>query len=306
MSNEQDEGAAMSSTDGHGHEHEAAQAQAAPVVVAVGRDGSAAAVRRGAHEALRRGRGLHLVHAVRVGTDPDRALQQALRLAEDELAGRGPVTGLATTGSVATVVSMLGDHAPVVVTGRHPHAATDPWQVTSTGAAIAAHVRAPVLSVPSWTGPAAGPVVVGLDLLGGGDDLLREAFEAARAGGGAVRLLAARWRPTRGSVSPGTQDADEADRGLADLLDRWGADFPDVVTEVDVTPAGAADALLEAARSASLLVLGRHEPWVPRGSFLGPVARSVLRAAPCPVLVAAPTTVHGARGRAGAAPLGVG
>lgn len=204
-------------------------ASTSPVVVAVGRDGSTPAVRRGAAEALRRGRGLHLVHATPVGAAARRggvaeddedacALAHARRVAEDEVDGRAPVTAVATGGSVATVVSMVGDHAPVVVTGRRPRPGTGPSSQTSAGAAIAAHVRAPVLSVPATADriPRGAPVVVGLDLLGGNEDLLREAFDAARAAGGAVRLVTARWRPER-LGAPGT---DDADRELAQLVER--------------------------------------------------------------------------------------
>ena len=41
-------------------------------------------------------------------------------------------------------------------------------------------------------------------------------------------------------------------------------------------------------RTSHLLVLGRHDPAIPIGSHLGPVARAVLRDAACPVLLADP------------------
>lgn len=291
---------------------------AAPVVVAVGADGSPAAVQRGVEEALRRGLGLHLVHATRAGADAGRALDRALRAARSGLGGRAPLTAGAGAGSVAAVVAMAGDRAPLVVTGRraHPvpdpgsHLVPDPSHTASATVAIAAHVRAPVLNVPAWTDAAVhgGPVVVGLDLLGAVEDPLREAVAAARASGAPVHLVSARSRPVRGSVSAAAaaSTGEEPDRQLADLLERWATEAPEVETELLVSPDGAAEALLAASRSASLVVLGRHEPWVPRGSLLGPVARSVLRSAPCPVLVAAPSVVHGTRARADRAPLGVG
>jgi nucleotide-binding universal stress UspA family protein len=50
----------------------------------------------------------------------------------------------------------------------------------------------------------------------------------------------------------------------------------------------AADALLEACRSASLLVVGRHRHTIPLGPHLGSVVRAVLRHATCPVMVVDP------------------
>jgi nucleotide-binding universal stress UspA family protein len=46
--------------------------------------------------------------------------------------------------------------------------------------------------------------------------------------------------------------------------------------------------LVECSADAELLVIGRHDPLVPIGSHIGPVARAVLREATCPVLLATP------------------
>jgi hypothetical protein len=51
----------------------------------------------------------------------------------------------------------------------------------------------------------------------------------------------------------------------------------------------AAEVLLEVGRTAELLVVGRHDPLVPVGSHIGPVARAVLQDATCPVLLANPS-----------------
>jgi nucleotide-binding universal stress UspA family protein len=59
-------------------------------------------------------------------------------------------------------------------------------------------------------------------------------------------------------------------------------------TDVQVVHGRAAEALVEASADAELLVIGRHDPLVPIGSHVGPVARAVLREATCPVLLASP------------------
>ena len=61
---------------------------------------------------------------------------------------------------------------------------------------------------------------------------------------------------------------------------------------VEARHAHAGDALIRAARTADVLVIGRHDPLVPVGSHLGPVARAVLRDATCPVLLADPRPRH--------------
>jgi nucleotide-binding universal stress UspA family protein len=62
--------------------------------------------------------------------------------------------------------------------------------------------------------------------------------------------------------------------------------------EVVVHPGRAVEAILAAAEGADLLVIGRHDPLVPYGSHIGPVARAVLREATCPVLLASPEASH--------------
>ena len=72
------------------------------------------------------------------------------------------------------------------------------------------------------------------------------------------------------------------------MLDSLGDEAADVPLELDARHTDATDALVEASRTSHLLVLGRHDPAIPIGSHLGPVARAVLRDAACPVLLADP------------------
>ena len=64
--------------------------------------------------------------------------------------------------------------------------------------------------------------------------------------------------------------------------------YPDVSVRTDITEGLAARVLLDHARAADMLVLGRtaHDPDVYRGA--GPVIRACLRSAPCPVVVTGP------------------
>ena len=63
---------------------------------------------------------------------------------------------------------------------------------------------------------------------------------------------------------------------------------PNGGTVVNATGTAAAEVLVESSADAQLLVIGRHDPLVPIGSHIGPVARAVLREATCPVLLATP------------------
>ncbi|SDD90607.1 universal stress protein [Nocardioides lianchengensis] len=254
-----------------------------PVVVAVGRSGSRAAVAHAAGEAVRRDRRLHLLHAT---TDPapDDVLTAARRYADAAVAGLVPVTAGTVPGSPTAVLTGPAVDAALLVVGRSSYAG-HPYVRTLTGVA-AARVPAPVLAVPDdWVRRTAGPrVVVGVDEGANGGEALVEAFAAARAGGAALTLLASWWRPARDPE----EVAAEVERATASLR-AW---HPDVPVDVRVVHGPAGEALIEASTDADLVVLGRHEPLLPGGSRLGPVARAVLRDARCPVLLSTPVDAH--------------
>jgi len=76
------------------------------------------------------------------------------------------------------------------------------------------------------------------------------------------------------------------------VVDELRADFGDVPVSIETQHGRPADSLVVASRTSVLVVVGRHDPLVPMGSHLGPVARTVLRAAECPVLLVAPSEKH--------------
>jgi len=130
-------------------------------------------------------------------------------------------------------------------------------------------------------------------------DVLATAVAAAQERHGRLTVLTAWWRPTGSTEGPLTQVDDSAwperlrtdlDRALAHL-----APDPGLPLELHIRNARPGDALIEASHGAQLLVLGRHDPLLPTGSHLGPVARTVLRGAACPILLAAPRHAHQVR-----------
>lgn len=287
-----------------------------PVVVAVGRRGSASAIEFAAAEALRLQVGLHLVHSVghvhghahageggsgSTTADPDgiEVLAVAERHALAVVDGLQPVTWSQSTAPAVTAVVDAVPDTPLIVVGRCPESRrTHPYVKSVTGG-VAARSHAPVASVPDGWVEVAGarPVVVGVDDPSLSPEVLRAGFVAARARRTGLMVLSTWWRPGGTDRRPLTHVDDPEwlerlrggiDRAMTELC----VTYPDVTVEIHVQNARAGETLIDASREAQLLVVGRHDPLVPTGSHLGPVARSVLREAACPVLLATPHHPH--------------
>jgi len=279
------------------------------IVVGVGPEEVESALAFAADEALRAGCGLHLVHAVSlVPPGPDHVLLPAIdleawgaerlaevvKLADDLVQGAVPVTHEIRRGTAVGVLVDVGRGARMVVL-EHRHLSRLSRIVNRTVAGgVAAHLRVPVVAVPSgWhEDQRRGVVVAGIDVPERSEEVLRAALAEAHARG-------ARLRAVHSWSLPGPYEeamaGDEArrwsDRSRAEVraaLDALGDLSAAMDADVQVVHGRAADALVEASADAELLVIGRHDPFVPIGSHVGPVARAVLREATCPVLLASP------------------
>lgn len=290
-----------------------------PVVVAVAGDGSEAAVRFGAAEAVRSAAPLHLVHVVdlvpwrephvlgvteRAARKAEVVLWDAVSYARSLVADAIAVTSELFHGEVVPGLVEVGQEGRVLVLERR----TGPdLPERAVCAKVSSASRAPVVCVPSeWRG-ADGPVLVGVDSPETCHPALLAGLEAAAARGSDLRVLHARWS-ARDEDHPDhltTADPGEVETTIREMLASFVRAQPDldgVTCTVEVTHARPGDLLTEASHDADLLVVGRHDPFVPRGSRLGPVARTVVREAACPVLLLAPThEVH--RWRAPSSPL---
>ncbi len=279
------------------------------VVVGVGPEEVESALAFAAAEAVRAGCGLHLVHAVdltSMAADPvllpavdmeawgAARLAEAVKIADELVDGAVPVTHDLVRGTPVGALVEVGRTARMVVL-EHRHLSRLSRIVNRTVAGgVAARLRVPVVAVPSgWrSGGESRVVVAGVDVPERADEVLSAALAEAHARGARLRLVHSWSLP---KAYEGTFTADEV-RGWSDsaraevcaALDRVGDLTAAVDADVQVELGRASEVLLRASAGADLLVVGRHDPLVPIGSHVGPVARAVLREATCPVLLATP------------------
>ncbi|KIF04608.1 hypothetical protein PL81_17770 [Streptomyces sp. RSD-27] len=224
----------------------------------------------------------------------------------------------ALEGSVPEALRVVGaENAPLMlVMGSRGRGGFATLMLGSNSRAVAESARCPVVVVPHedravedpW-GASAGRVVVGLHAAETPEDVLRFAFAEAAARGTTVQVVSAY------AVPPGPTALLDAPfevvppEGLADGGDGVPAEremlraqterlaplrerHPDVPVEQAAVPGDAAGRLVEASRSAALVVVGRHHPRR-RSLLMGSVAHAVLHHAHGPVAVVPALTDDG-------------
>ena len=120
--------------------------------------------------------------------------------------------------------------------------------------------------------------------------LLRAAFEESRARSASLVVLHAWWLASGFDVvvvdtAYRDEFAARSHEELEPVLAPLRAEFPDVEVTVIVRHAPPVEAVLDAAETSDLLVLGRRHHLLPSRSHLGPVARAALDHGACPVFV---------------------
>ena len=283
------------------------------VGVAMGEDCDAA-LEFAAAEALRRGCGVHLVHAMHpVWAGPTDVVD--LRLVDGELRKVGvaflqdcqrrveKATGESITVSteivheaVVPALNEMSQHADLVVLQHHRMGRSRRIPTLSVTNGVAARAHAPVVAVPdTWHEDAEHPdvVAVGVEDYETSAVVAEAAFEEARRLGAGLRLVRA-WYFSAAiddEVFSGAAGVRQTEAVRAEVENEFAAlmaRFPDVTCTVDVTHGRPAEVLVERSEDVRLLVVGRHQPALPFGSHLGPVTRAVLGYATCPVLVVNP------------------
>ena len=265
--------------------------------ILVAYDGSAdaeLALRWAAEEARATGRGLHVVAVDDAITSPWGA--EIAHRSEDLLAGLEESLGdldveLETrVGHVTGELLRASVSDDLLVVGSRGHGRADDLLIGSVSQHLARHAPCPVVVVRPTRGADARRIVVGVDGSATSSAALEQACRRAERTGETVVALHA-WRTHAPSTDVWSSEP-RVQKGLADreiLLAESVAgmrvDHPDVVIEQEAVPVAPVRCLVDASRSASLLVVGSHGLGFFGGLLLGSVSQAVLQRAECPVAV---------------------
>lgn len=286
-----------------------------PVVVGV--DGSAAAlhaVEWAAHEAARRSCPLLLVSCYSVpfygdpglfGTYAIESQVEALKVEHEgfvHLAARRAaeaephvsITSEVALGSPALTLAQHVTPGSELVVGSTGHSGRLADVIGSTATAVCHHVRMPVVVVPaasSKRGRSMRKIVVGTDGSQAALDALKWAYDEARLAG-AELVVVHSWEYPYTDGAGGADDfrkkmrhdaAAQLDADAAHLAARAAVDGVVVVTRLlEKLPA---QALIDEAADADLVVVGSRGRGGLSSLLLGSVSRAVVQHAPCPVAV---------------------
>ncbi|CAL9478646.1 Universal stress protein [Streptomyces sp. enrichment culture] len=216
------------------------------------------------------------------------------------------------TGSVPEALRVIGADALMLVMGSRGRGGFAALLLGSNSRAVSGTAPCPVVVVPheardaaagDAAGPSAGRVVLGLHVDETPDDVIAFAFAEAASRGTDLQVLSAYAVPpspvtvadTPFTVLTPEGPADGADTAPAerDMLRAQSRRLaphreraPDTAVAQAAVPGDAAGGLVEASRSAALVVVGRHHPRRSvRGLAIGSVAHAVLHHAHGPVAV---------------------
>ncbi|MFD3730117.1 universal stress protein [Streptomyces sp. NPDC058632] len=284
-------------------------------LVVAGVDGSAsslAAVGAAAEEARRRGAGLRVVHAflwpamhVPLGASPLGPPEGGLRTMVEKLVAEAvahaksvapdvEISGAVVTGEPLTVLEAQSPDAELVVVGSRGMGGFVGLLVGSTAVHLASHGQCPVLAVRE-TGAADGPVLVGVDGSTAGAKAIDFAFAEASLRG--AELVALHSWTSWNAPAPAPQDEKAPyasrpgelgaaeERLLSEALSGQQERYPGVKVRHKVVHGGTREALIEASRTAQLLVVGARGRGGFSGLLLGSVSQAMLHHAHCPVAV---------------------
>jgi nucleotide-binding universal stress UspA family protein len=278
--------------------------------VLVGVDGSEASLRAvewAAAEAARRHCRLRTLTAF-PAPSPDAAFvwpeeeirasaRAVLDLAEERASATAP--GVAVDREVAVdspgraLLAYAGEEGTAVaVVGHRGRGGFSGLRVGSVAYRVAAQSSVPVVVVgPHPVADDSAEVVVGDDGSAWAERVVTEAFEAASAGGGPLRVVRVRESPppflppalTASSRTP--ESGPDAGAALERSVGPLRARYPGVEVRTEVVEGRPVTALTAAARAARLLVVGAGGQHGLTRLALGSAAHGVLHRSPCPVMV---------------------
>lgn len=242
--------------------------------------------------APRDGARVELVTVTAMLTSDRARAESALESAERALRDMSPGTSVESRRIDGTMPSALLEdaaHADLLVVGVRGGGA---WRAALGGGnptRLTARAHGPVVLVPEgWTYREL-PVTVGVDDDPSSDAAIEFAAREAIAAGTRLRMLHAWVMPTpvlEGSVallaSP-LEVKDEHRRILKDALRRVEEAHPGLEIEPHLVPEYAGTALMRAADSSALVVIGTHRRGIFAGAVLGSVGADLVGRAACPV-----------------------
>ncbi len=280
-------------------------------VIIVGTDGtdSVAAVSWAAGEARRRGLRLRIVHAFDWGRHESRLrtrneyIDVARNLADAvvadaydharEIAPDANITTETLIGHPVPRLLEVSRGAELLVLGSRGRGGFTGLRLGSVSQRMATHAACPVVVVRGRAVPD-GPVVAGVDDSATGEQVLAAAFEAAADRGRPLTVVHSHLAPVPfwvTDVPPATaiaypeRDAADRDR-LEERLSPWRGKYPRVPVEIALTHDGAACVLVDASRTAQLVVVGPARGGAVSRTLLGSTVLQLLHHADCPVLIA--------------------
>ncbi|MFJ8112007.1 universal stress protein [Streptomyces sp. NPDC096132] len=282
-------------------------------VVTVGLDGSPeslAAARWAADEADKRRLTLRLLHAwpllapepARFPSEVDQNYwaKRLVHTAQAELQARHPqltVVGNLAAEDAQAALLQAASESEMLVLGSRGLEAVESYFLGDVSMPVVARAERPVVLVRAETpketsaSTATGAVVVALKLRGSSDDLLDFAFHSAAARGVPLMAVHGRSVPLHARLPWGVDhDVSEemtkdARKELGKALRPWHEKYPQVDVADSIRLASPAQAVVQAAEGAALLVVGRRAHRHGVAAHLGPVAHAALHHGRCPVAV---------------------
>lgn len=281
--------------------------------VVVGVDGSEHSLRaldRAADEASRRGAELEIVCGrtpVGRGPTPEtqadrervlKAAQQVVEAVAERARDRVPDLGIVRSPTDEPAVDALvraSRDAILTVVGTRGHGGFAGLLLGSVSLRLAAHCASPLMVVRGEGGkeqPESGPrdALVALKSEAGAE-ALRFGFEEAVRRGTGLRVLHA-WMfqqiPSIALQLPPREDTAERDAARAlvrDAVAPLTGEYPDVRVSAEELRKSPATALIEASRTAGVLILNVRRAHGRLGLQLGPVTHAALHHAHCPVVL---------------------
>lgn len=219
-----------------------------------------------------------------------RDAETMLRVAAAEAAETHPDADISTVvldGPAALRLREKSRDAALLVVGNRGHGGFADLLLGSTSVAVSAHAHCPVVVVRGAAHPTA-PVVVGVDGSEPSLAALRFAVEQAASRLVPLRVLRA-WHPPAQRWQPPAFDPREivaAERALLDdELTGWREKYPDVTMTAEAVGDNPGRVLVDASRTASLVVVGSRGRGGFTGLLLGSVSQQLLHHSHSPVAV---------------------